>query len=180
MHFGFYVFGFQAHSRGVHVSFSCYSDVSSVSLLSSGWLVFSGHGAPRVMFLLASPSPGCFASWPVWIRRTVAVACTKLVSMVTLHFMLCSPPWSASPGCSSSWPVWTRRTVSPLAVACARRVLTVTIHPALFTCLGSQAMTLGIMAAWTGRTVAGIAGFSCTSRCAPWFTGPRCLTSWTG
>ena len=61
------------------------------------------------------------------------MACTKLLLMVTLHFVLCSLPWSASPGCSSSWPVWTRRTVySSMGVACARRVLLVTMHLALF------------------------------------------------
>ena len=90
--------------------------------------------------LLASPSPGCSVSWPVWTRRTVAVACTKLILMVTLHFVLCSLPRSASPGCSSSWPVWTRWTVSSsMAVACARRVLLVTLHLALFSRPGSQA-----------------------------------------
>ena len=87
------------------------------------------------------------------------MACTKLVLVVTLHFMLCSPPWSASPRCSSSWPVWTRRTVSSKAVACARRVLPVTMHPRCFLVSVRRPTILGIMAVWTRRTVAGIGGF---------------------
>ena len=44
--------------------------------------------------LLVSPGPGCSASWPLWIRRTVrssstmAVACARLVFLVILHLAL--------------------------------------------------------------------------------------------
>ena len=36
----------------------------------------------------------CPASWPVCTRRTVAVACTRLVLMVTMHLALCFFPSS--------------------------------------------------------------------------------------
>ena len=45
--------------------------------------------------LLASPGPRCSASWPIWTRRTVAVAFTWLVLLVTMHLALCSLPWFA-------------------------------------------------------------------------------------
>ena len=54
---------------------------------------------------------------------------------------------------------------SSMAVACARRVLPVTMHLALCSLLwfagpdGSQAHDPCIMAVWTGRTVAGFACF---------------------
>ena len=47
--------------------------------------------------LLASYGPRCSASWPVWTRRTVAVAFTWLVLLVTMHLALCSLPWFAGP-----------------------------------------------------------------------------------
>ena len=47
--------------------------------------------------LLASAGPRCSASWPVWSRRTVAVAFTWLVVLVTIHLALCSLPWFAGP-----------------------------------------------------------------------------------
>ena len=98
------------------------------------------YDALCVMFPSGVAKPRMLASWLACTRRTDAVACTQPVLMVTLHFMLCSLPWSASPGCSSSWPVWTRRTVFfSLAVACARWVLLVTMHLALFSRPGSQA-----------------------------------------
>ena len=94
------------------------------------------------------------------------MACTKPVWLVTLHFMLCSLPWSASPGCSSSWPVWTRRTVySFMAVACARRVLLVTLHLALFSFPRFAGPWFSASRpAWTGRQLlwhvkAGYAGY---------------------
>ena len=38
---------------------------------------FTDCDAPRVIFLLASPSPKCSASWPVWTRSTVTTWCTS-------------------------------------------------------------------------------------------------------
>ena len=56
MHFGFYVFGFQAHRVEEYMSLSAaILDVSSVSLF---WLVgFTGDDAPRVMFLSGVAKP---------------------------------------------------------------------------------------------------------------------------
>ena len=55
--------------------------------------------------LLASPGPRCSASWPVWTRRTVAVAFTWLVLLVTMHLALCSLLWFAG----LSWTPWSRQ-----------------------------------------------------------------------
>ena len=41
--------------------------------------------------------PRSSASWSVWTGRTVAVACTRPVLLVTIHFALCSFPWLAGP-----------------------------------------------------------------------------------
>ena len=79
-------------------------------------------------FLRSLTGLRCPASWPVWTRRTVAVAFTRLVFMVIMHLALCSP-WLAGPVCSAFWPVWTRGTV---AVACTRLVSLVIVHLALF------------------------------------------------
>ena len=50
-----------------------------------------------------------------------------------LLFALCSFRSSTGPGCFASWPVWTRRTAFTfLVLACARLVLLVILHLALF------------------------------------------------
>ena len=61
MHFGFYVFGFQAHIMEENTSLSAaILDVSSVSLF---WLVgFTGDDAPRVMFPSGDAKPRMLAS----------------------------------------------------------------------------------------------------------------------
>ena len=41
--------------------------------------------------------PRSSASWPVWTRRTVAVACSRLVLLVTMHLALCSLPLVGRP-----------------------------------------------------------------------------------
>ena len=54
-------------------------------------------------FLLSSACSRCVASWSVWTRRTErplsssAVACARLVLLVTLHLALCSLCLSAGP-----------------------------------------------------------------------------------
>ena len=53
---------------------------------------FTGYDVPRVMFPSGVASPGCSASWPVWTRKTIAVSCTRLVLLVTMHLALCSFP----------------------------------------------------------------------------------------
>ena len=53
--------------------------------------------------------PRSSASWPVWTRRTVAVAFTRLVLLVTTDLALCSLPWLARPRCLAAWPVWPQR-----------------------------------------------------------------------
>ena len=67
-------------------------------------------------------------SWPIWTRRTVAVVCTRLVLLVTLHLEPCSLPCLAGPVCLAFWPV---RTCSTVAVACAKLVFLVFMHLAL-------------------------------------------------
>ena len=47
----------------------------------------------------------------------LAVTCTMLVWLVTMHLALCSLLASPGPRCAASWPIWTRRTFS----SCARR-----------------------------------------------------------
>ena len=75
---------------------------------------FSGDDAPRVISLLASPSPGCSASWPVWTRRTVTTWCTwsRLLKLWSLRS--CSPFRSST---SLSWRrgslSWSRLFVGP-------------------------------------------------------------------
>ena len=61
------------------------------------------------MRLLGCRRPRSSASLPVWSRRTVAVAFTRLVLLVTMHLALCSLPWLARPRCSASRPVWPER-----------------------------------------------------------------------
>ena len=49
----------------------------------------AGYDAPRTVWLAG---PECPAFWPVWTRRTVAVAWTMLVLLVILHLALCFLP----------------------------------------------------------------------------------------
>ena len=64
---------------------------------------------------LCSPSsfagPWSSASWPVFSRRTAAVACSRLVMLVAMHLALYSLFPSSGPRCATSWLVWMRRTV---------------------------------------------------------------------
>ena len=64
----------------------------------------AGYDAPRTCVR--------FFFWPVWTRRTDALAWTMLVLLVILHLALCSFPWLAGLECSAFWPVWTRWTVA--------------------------------------------------------------------
>ena len=95
---------------GIMASMNQKDNTTLVDYLGLLVLLVTMHLA--LCFLLVSPSPGCSASWPVWTRRIIAVACTRLVFMVNMLLAFCSLPWSAGPGCSSSWPLWTRRTVA--------------------------------------------------------------------
>ena len=55
----------------------------------------AGCAAPRAVLSSSLAGPRCSASWPVWSRWTVmrlAVACTRLVLLVILHFALCFLP----------------------------------------------------------------------------------------
>ena len=45
-------------------------------------------------------------------RRTVIVACTRLVMPVAMYLALCSFLVSSGPRCSASWPVWSRKTAA--------------------------------------------------------------------
>ena len=45
-------------------------------------------------FLRSSAGLRCPASWPVWTRRIVVMACTRLVLLVTMHFALSFFPGS--------------------------------------------------------------------------------------
>ena len=56
---------------------------------STSWLVLLVIMLLASCSLQASPGPRCSASWPVWTRRTVAVAFARLVFLV-LHLALCS------------------------------------------------------------------------------------------
>ena len=59
----------------------------------------AGDKAP-CCFLFSGSQDHDLASWPLWTRRTVAVACIRLVLLVTMHLAVCSS-WSAGP-CSLS------------------------------------------------------------------------------
>ena len=66
--------------------------------------VDSGSLRPRLVMLvtmrLGCVPLGCrrpSSSWPLWTRRTVEVACTRLTMLVTMHFALSSLPWFAGP-----------------------------------------------------------------------------------
>ena len=56
-----------------------------------------------------SAGPGSSSSWPLWTRRTVVVASSRLVLLVVLLLALCS--LVHRPVMLTSWPVWTRMTV---------------------------------------------------------------------
>ena len=61
-------------------------------------LVFTGYDAPRVMFPSGVAKPrmlGILAGMDQ--KDSLAVACTRLVLLVTMHVALCSLPWFAGP-----------------------------------------------------------------------------------
>ena len=113
---------------------------------------FTGYAAPRVMFPSGVAKPRMLVILPIWTRRTVVVACSRLVSLVVLHLALFPFPLFEGPCCSASWPVWTRMTVT---VACTRLVMLVAMHFALcpFPWLTGLECS-AFWPVWTRRTVA--------------------------
>ena len=61
-------------------------------------LGFTGYDAPRVMFPSTDAKPRMLLRHGRYgPERTVAVACTRLVLVGTMHLTLCSLPWFAGP-----------------------------------------------------------------------------------
>ena len=82
---------------------------------------------------------------------------------LSFHLAMCSLMWLLSPGCSSSWPVWTRKDSFLLwqwhvqgefcRLRCTSRCVP---FSGLQAPTVRRPLTLGVMAVWTGRTVAGL------------------------
>ena len=99
-----------------------------------------GHGLRS----RSSLSGACSASWPVCARRTVArsssisaVACARLVLLVTMLLVPCFLLLTTGPRCSTSWPVRTRRTFTSTLVACLAGFAGDSAHRAVLLSLSS-------------------------------------------
>ena len=93
------------HSLSFSRGSSPWSSLSRPQRFSSCCSISGGRCPCCVGRVLVTIRLGCVplgcrrpsSSWPLWTRRTVAVACTRLVLLVTIHFALFSLPWFAGP-----------------------------------------------------------------------------------